>query len=119
MDENIKLNKSVFNKTQYSKTIDTSFNQLGVKSPQEELDVQPNVDEFFSLYNQLFYDIPKIGEEESHEFLIKQSSEYINFDANNEEIIELQKEISQLRIELLDSQKQVVTLETGISLNEN
>ena len=119
MGEDIKLNKTVFNKTQYSKTIDTSFNQLGVKTTQEELDEQPNVEEFFSLYNQLFYDIPENGDNSSHEFLIKQSSEYINFDENNEEIIELQKEISQLRIELLDCQKQIVALETGISLNED
>ena len=119
MDENIKLNKIVFNKAKYSKTIDTSFNQLGVKTIQEELDVQPNVGEFFSLYDQLFYNIPKIGERESHEFLIEKSSEYINFDVNNEEIIELQKEISQLRTDLLNAQKQVIALETGISLNEN
>lgn len=118
MGENIKLNKTVFNKAQYSKTIDTSFNQLGVKSTQEELNEQPTVNEFFTLYNQLFYSIPENGDADSHEFLIKQSSEYINFDEGNEEIIELQKEISQLRTELLDCQKQVVELETGISLND-
>lgn len=119
MSEDIKLNKTVFNKNQYSKVIDTSFNQLGVKTTQEELDEQPTVDEFFSLYNQLFYTIPEIGETNSHEYLIKQSSNYINFDSNQEEIIALQKEITQLRTDLLESQKQVIELETGTSLNEN
>lgn len=115
MSEEINLNKTVFNKAQYSKTIDTSFNELGVTSTQEELDIQPTVEEFFSLYNQLFYEIPEFGELNSHEYLIQQSSEYINFDANREIVNELQKEISQLREELLTSQRQAVELETGES----
>lgn len=119
MEENIKLNKTVFNKSQYSKTIDTSFSQLGVKTIQEELDEQPTTEEFFSLYNELFYLIDERGDTNSHEFLIKQSSDYIDFDENIEEITELQKEIAQLRTELLDCQKRIVELETGISLNEN
>ena len=118
MAENIKLNKTVFNKAQYSKTIDTTFNTLGVKTIQEQLDEQPNTEEFFSLYNELFYDIPELGKTNSHEFLIKQSSEYINFEEENEIIEELQKEISQLREDLLDSQKQVVELELGIVVGD-
>lgn len=116
MSENINLNKTVYNKTQYEKTIDTSFNQLGVRTIQEQLDQQPTVEEFFALYNELFYDIPETGATNSHEFLIQQSSEYINFDQNNAEIEALQQEISQLRIELLDAQKQIVELQTGTSL---
>ena len=119
MGENIKLNKQVFNKDKYSKIINTTFTQLGVKTIQEQLDDQPTVNDFFIMYNSLFYDIPENGETNSHEFLIKQSTEYIKFDEINEEIDQLQKEITQLRIDLLDSQKRVVELETGITLNEN
>ena len=119
MSEEIRLNKTVFNKTQYIKTIDTTFNELGVTTIQEDLDEQPNVEEFFSLYNELFYIIPELGETNSHQFLIQQSSDYINFDANQEIIEELQKEISQLRTELLDSQRQIIELETGTPLEEN
>ena len=54
MAENINLNKIVFNKAQYQKTIDTSFTQLGVKTIQEQLDEQPSVQEFFNVYNELF-----------------------------------------------------------------
>ena len=119
MSEEINFNKTVFSKSQYSKIINTSFSELGVKTIQEQLDEQPNIEEFFSLYNELFYDIPELGKTNSHEFLIKQSSEYINFDENNEIIEELQKEISQLREDLLLSQKQLVELELGISVDEN
>jgi len=119
MSEEIRLNKTVFNKTQYTKTIDTTFSELGVTTIQETLDTQPTVEEFFSLYNELFYIIPELGETNSHQYLIQQSSDYINFDANQEVIEELQKEISQLRTELLDSQRQIVELETGTLLEEN
>ena len=119
MSEEINFNKTVFNKAQYIKTIDTSFSELGVTTVQEQLDTQPTVEEFFSLYNQLFYEIPEFGEINSHEFLIQQSSEYINFEANQETIDKLQEEISILREESLDSQKQIVELETGESLEED
>jgi len=111
MSENIDLNKTVYNKTQYEKTIDTSFNQLGVQTIQEQIDQQPTVEEFFDLYNSLFYDIPERGSNTSHEYLIQQSSEYINFSQNNDEVNALRQEISQLRTELLDTQKQIVELQ--------
>jgi hypothetical protein len=116
MSENINLNKTVYNKAQYEKTINTSFNQLGVQTIQEQIDQQPTVEEFFALYNELFYTIPETGQTNSHEYLIKQSSDYINFTQNSEEIEALQQEISQLRIELLDAQKQIVSLQTGTPL---
>ncbi len=116
MSESIKFQKQVFNKRNYSKVIDTSFKQLGVQTVQQQLDQQPTVNDFFEMYNDLFYDIPETGEINSHEFLIKKSSEYIGFEANQEEIIALQAEIAQLRIDLLDAQKQIVELQTGTTL---
>jgi ethanolamine utilization cobalamin adenosyltransferase len=116
MSENIKFQKQVFNKGDYSKVIDTSFKQLGVQNIQQQIENQPTVDDFFNMYNELFYDIPETGEVNSHEFLIKKSSEYIGFEANQEEIIALQAEIAQLRIDLLESQKQVIELQTGTTL---
>lgn len=116
MSEQITFNKQVYNKDQYQKIIDTSFKQLGVQTIQQQLEQQPTVDDFFTLYNELFYQIPELGVTNSHEFLIKKSSEYINFEPNNEEILALQAEIAQLRTELLDAQKQVVELQTGTSL---
>jgi hypothetical protein len=116
MSESIKLNKQVYNKNNYQKVIDTSFTQLGVKTIQQQLDTQPTVNDFFQMYNDLFYDIPETGEINSHEYLIKKSSEYVGFDANNEEIQALQAEIAQLRTDLLDTQKQLIELQTGTPL---
>ena len=71
MAENISLNKEVFNKRDYQKTINTSFTQLDVQSVQEQLSQQTTVSEFFNLYNELFYEINELGETNSHEYLIK------------------------------------------------
>ena len=118
MSENIEFNKQVFNKNQYNKVIDTSFKQLGVKQPQEQIDETPTVNDFFLMYNELFYDIPETGVTNSHEYLINQSSEYINFEPNNEEIEALQNEIAQLRTELLDTQRNLIEAQTGVSVDE-
>lgn len=115
MAEQVDLNKKVFNKAQYEKTIDTSFSQLGVKPIPEQIDEQPTVQEFFNMYNQIFYEIPEIGENNSHEYLIKTSSEYINFNENDELIKALQEEIADLREELLQSQQDSVD---NLTINE-
>ncbi len=118
MSESINLNKQVYDKRQYTKVIDTSFKQLGVQTIQEQIDQQPTVDDFFNMYNELFYQIPELGATNSHEYLIKKSSEYIAFDANQDEIIALQNEIAQLRTDLLEAQKQVIELQTGTTLTQ-
>lgn len=107
MAQNINLNKKVFFKKDYIKTINPSFEELGVKPIQEQIDEQPTVQEFFNMYNTLFYQINELGETNSHEFLIKTSSEYIQTEQNDELIEALQKEISNLREELLQTQQEL------------
>lgn len=103
----IKLNKEVFTKRDYVKTIDTSFKELGTQSTQEQINEQPTIQEFFNLYEELFYEIDEVGATNSHEYLIKTSSEYINFSDNDELIEALQREIADLRQELLETQQQI------------
>ena len=112
MAENIKLNKEVFNKRDYEKTINTSFTQIGVKTIQEKIDEQPTVQEFFEMYNSLFYQINELGETNSHEYLVRTSGEYIEFDEISDEIKALQAEINTLREELLETQIELSTAKT-------
>ena len=114
---NVDLRKEVFNKPQYEQVIDTSFSQLGLTSISASAEDQVSLEEFFGLYNSLFYDIPALGETNSHEFLVKSSGEYINFDQIADEILALQQEISSLREELLSEQIKVVELESGVTIN--
>lgn len=112
-EKKVDLNKRVFSKSQYSKTINTQFNELGVTTLQEDLASQINVIQFFEIYNNLFYDIPSNGETNSHEFLVKTSGEYINYDQIQEEIEALREEITGLREENLELQVEITKFQSG------
>jgi hypothetical protein len=100
MKETVNFNLTTLDKVNYLSTINTSFNQLGVINlPPPDPTSDESVAEFFDLYNQLFYQIPERGPDLSHEYLIKQSSQYINFEQNDENIQALQDEIAVLREE--------------------
>lgn len=113
MAERLDLIKDIYNKAEYIKTINTSFNELGATSITEDQEIQPTVEEFFGLYNSLFYDIPALGETNSHQYLIRTSGEYINFDEVNDEIQALQAEIAQLRSDLLTAQMENARIEAS------
>ena len=101
--ENINLNKQVYAKTQYERVIDTSFTQL-VQPVATGSAVAPTISvaEFLQITKTLFFEIPKFGDTNSHEYLIKTSQEYAG-DFNNDETIQaLIEEITQLRQENLD-----------------
>jgi len=111
----ISFNNVTYDSNSYSQVVNTSFTQLGVKSIPQQIEEQPTVNEFFDMYNQMFYNIPETGEINSHEYIIQKSSDYIGFNPNQEELLALQNEISQLRQELLDAQKQLVNLQSSTS----
>ena len=107
MSENITFQKEVYDKTSYSKVVDTQFSQLKSPSLPQELNdptEDTKIEDFFQSYEDLFYSIPESGEY-SHEQLIQESSQYIGYESNQEEIEALQNEISQLREQILELQK--------------
>jgi len=110
---NSKLNRQVFSKQDFLNTVDTTFHELGIKTPAE---VNPldfiTIDQFFVLYDKLFYDIPKEGEVNSHRFLINESTAYAGADQLNEDIQALLDEIAQLREDLLASNNTIIDLTT-------
>ena len=104
MSQEVKLGKTGFVRNSYINTIDTTFTQLIPPPPPIEETI--SVEEFFDLYNTLFYEIPAEGSINSHTFLIERSSEYIGFTEENDENIQiLLDEITSLREELLQTQK--------------
>lgn len=115
--EKIDLIKKVYSKTEYPKIIDTQFQQLGVISVNEQIEATTTVQQFFEYYNELFYDIPSYGGSNSHEYLVKTSGEYINFDQENEIIVALRAEITQLRKDLLQAEIEKVEALTGEKVN--
>ena len=110
MAQQVKLTKQVYDKNQYQKVIDTSFTQLVQPVTTPTGSGLPTVNQFFDYYNQLFFDIPKLGETNSHEYLIKTSTEYIGASAlANDELQALVDEITQLRQENLELQQQLLS----------
>jgi hypothetical protein len=116
MAQQVTLTKQVYDKNQYQKVIDTSFTQLVQPTITSTDSVLPSVNQFFDYYNQLFFDIPKFGEVNSHEYLIKTSQEYIGTtNIVNDEIQALIDEVTELRQENLDLQQQLLTLAQNTS----
>jgi len=109
MAQPVTLQKQVYDKNQYQKVIDTSFSQLVQPTSTNTGSALPSIDEFFTYYNQLFFDIPKFGVTNSHEYLIKTSQEYIGIsNVVNDEIQALINEVTELRQDNLELQQQLL-----------
>jgi hypothetical protein len=111
--ENIRLNKTVFDKANYTKIVDTQFTELIPQQKQPIIATElPSIDQFFNFYNQLFYVIAKTGDTNSHTYLIQQSSNYVGDTQTNEDIQALLDEIDELRVENLSLNQQIVQLQS-------
>ena len=110
--ENVNLNRQVFNKQKFNETVDTEFSELGVEEPDLgffDLNLA-TVDDFFILYNKLFFEIPKEGAINSHTFLVKESGDYVGSQLINEEIQALLQEITDTREENVELRQDNVDL---------
>jgi predicted nucleic acid-binding Zn-ribbon protein len=111
MSTRVELNKILFDKVKYSKTIDTSFKELLPPQTIEE-ETPLTVEEFFEAYDNLFFEIAKTGLN-SHNTLIEKSTEYVGDEQTNAELDALYAEITNLREQLLETQKELNDLRTS------
>jgi hypothetical protein len=101
MSEIIPIQTSVYNKNNFSKVIDTQFRELNVNPTNVN---ETSVDDFFILYNELFFVIPKEGDINSHRAILNKELEYLNLKlANDDEVQTLLQEITELRQQLLEA----------------
>lgn len=94
-EKNLKLVKTIYSTKSTDGIVDRSFSEFfKTKDPVD-------IDRFFSIYGELFYDIPKEGER-SHTSVIKQSTDYVKnyFDPRDEEIRLLTDRIIELEEQL-------------------
>lgn len=111
---NINLNKQVFSKRAFEDTIDTSFTELTSSIEPPVTQSVPSIEEFFQNYNALFYTIPKFGEENSHEYLVLTSQEYIGNISTEQDVIDaLIAEVTELREENLSLQQELANNATA------
>jgi len=105
------LKRQVFNKKDFNKTINTEFNQLLIKPDPLFFEINlASIDDFFILYDKFFYEIPKLGEFNSHEFLYKTSKNYVGFEDLDEQIQVLLEELTSLREENLILREENINL---------
>lgn len=94
-EENIQLTKTIYSTKSTEGLVDRSFSEIfKTKDPID-------LSNFFSIYGELFYDIPKTGKN-SHTTIIKQSTDYIKnyIDPKEEQIALLTERIAELEEEL-------------------
>jgi len=98
----IPVQKTVFNKDGYGRVIDTQFSQL-LNQTVEEIDTF-TVNDFFQLYEDLFYQIPKEGDTNSHRYILQREADYLGVSISQDDIQALLNEITSLRQQVLESQ---------------
>jgi hypothetical protein len=97
----IPVQKTVFSKDSYSRVINTQFSQL---ITQEDETLSFSVDDFFELYDQLFYQIPRDGETNSHQYILQREADYLGISISQDDVQALLDEITSLRQQVLDTQ---------------
>lgn len=101
----VRIEKQIFSKDDFNSTIDKSFTQLKSSNLESSIDISLSINNFFNLYDKLFFEIPKEGDINSHRFLVDKSTQYIG--SLNEDNIEddLFEEIYTLRTDNLELRK--------------
>lgn len=99
----IPVQKTVFDKDAFNKVVNTQFNQLLNQGAQEE-SLTFTIDDFFDLYDELFYQIPKEGESNSHQYILQREADYLGVAISQEDIQALLNEITSLRQQVLEAQ---------------
>jgi len=102
-EQQIPIKKQVFDKDQFGRVVDTSFKQL-INPQEEEETPEFTLDDFFDLYESLFYQIPKEGDTDSHRYILERGAEYLGVIVNQDDIQALLDEITNLRQQVLDLQ---------------
>jgi polyhydroxyalkanoate synthesis regulator phasin len=101
----IPIEKQVYDKLSFGKVVDTQFHQL-LNNVTEETPTF-TIDDFFQLYDQLFYQIPKEGDSNSHRYMLEKSADYLGVIVSQDDIQALLEEITTLRQQVLDTQSAI------------
>lgn len=108
MARSIRVEKTVVSKDDFNKVVDTAFTSFVDPVVEEDPDT---LEEFFRLYEKLYYEIPIDGVENSHKYIITESSKLADIEKDLTEIQPLLDEISQLREQLLLVNQQLMETE--------
>ena len=101
----IPIQKTVFDKNLFNRVVNTQFSQLiNQQQIEGEEPLTFTIDDFFTLYEQLFYQIPRDGDINSHQYILQREADYLGIIINQDDIQALLNEITSLRQQVLDLQ---------------
>lgn len=112
MDKKVQIQKTVLDRAGFKDFIDNKFNFF--KEPEPVVDPD-TVEELFRLYDKLYMQIPIDTDEQSHKYLVEQSSELYQVDKQLESIQPLLDEVASLRGQLLEANRQILELEAKLA----
>ena len=107
----IPIQRTVFNKNKFTKVVDTQFSQL-INNQSVEETPSFTLNDFFQLYEDLFDQIPKEGDINSHQYILQKEADYLGVQIDKDDVQSLLDEITSLRQEVLDSQTIINELTT-------
>ena len=108
MAEIIPVQQAVYNKNRFSKVIDTQFREFALETPPTP---EVTVEDFFGLYDELFFDIPKEGDINSQRYILNRTAEYLGVKlADDTDINVLLEEITTLKQQLLTTEAEDLRL---------
>lgn len=111
MQQEVQLIKEVYGRNTYTRVVDTSFTELYTPvTASAAIEPQLTVEAFFDAYNALFFEIPATGEVNSHEFLVKRSTEYLGGGVLTDNEKAYIEEINSLRQQLLEANTNYLNL---------
>jgi hypothetical protein len=100
---NIKVDKTILGRNE--SVLDTNFSFFSRITTAPDF----TIEDFFQLYEELFYQIPKEDEVESHRYILNKEAEYLGVKlADDVDIQALLDEITSLRQQLLEA-KTIIT----------
>ena len=107
----IPIQRTVFNKNKFTKVVDIQFNQL-INNQSVEETPSFTLNDFFQLFEDLFDQIPKEGDINSHQYILQKEADYLGVQIDKDDVQSLLDEITSLRQEVLDSQTIINELTT-------
>ena len=108
---NVGFESKVYNRAEADFVLNRSFSQFG----QREEITEKTVEQFFVDYEDLYYQIPVEGEINSHEYLIRRSSELYKIGDTLTDIQPLLDEITLLRSQSVADQQTIIDLRTQLA----
>ena len=116
MAEIIPVQQFVYDKDRFSKVVNTQFTEF---APPEPTAPEVTVEEFFRLYEELFFEIPREGDINSHRYILNREAEFLGVTfADDVNIQALLQEITDLRQQLLEAETLNSRLEEQLPLSD-